>query len=224
MGNPRVLRGVSRRLSPEARARAPDAAGMERAVADFLEAAGLDAGSDPNLQETPRRVATAWLNGFLDGYRTTPEEALGERYPVPGGEEGGLVVVADLRFHSMCPHHLLPYQGRAHLAYVPSGGVVGFGRLAALLDCFAHRLILQEALAREVARALAQVLGSPATACILEAEQACLRVRGQTRCDAVTHAEAYEGALRADRQLRRELWARLTSQPKRPPKRREGRR
>ncbi|HEY8206316.1 MAG TPA: GTP cyclohydrolase I [Myxococcaceae bacterium] len=191
-------------------------------MADFLEAAGLDADADPNLQETPRRVASAWLNGFLDGYRTTPEEALGERYPVPDGQEGELVVIADLRFHSMCPHHLLPYQGRAHLAYVPSGGVVGFGRLAALLDCFAHRLILQETLAREVARSLASVLGSPATACILEAEQACLRVQGQTRCDAVTHAEAYEGALRSDRQLRRELWARLPVAPL-PPKRRRGR-
>jgi len=206
VGNPRVLRGVSRRLSPK-----PDPAAMERAVADFLEAAGLDAASDPNLQETPRRVASAWLDGFLDGYRTTPEEALGERHAIPDGQGGELVVVTDLRFHSMCPHHLLPYQGRAHLAYVPSGGVVGFGRLAALLDCFAHRLILQEALAREVARALARVLGSPATACVLEAEQACLRVRGQTRCDAVTHAEAYEGALRGDRSLRRELWARIPS-------------
>jgi GTP cyclohydrolase I len=178
-------------------------------------------------------VATTWLDGFLDGYRTTPEEALGALYQVPDGQQGELVVVTDLRFHSMCPHHLLPYQGRAHLAYVPSGGVVGFGRLAALLDCFAHRLILQEALAREVARSLSRVLDSPAAACILEAEQACLRVRGQTRCDAVTHAEAYEGTLRSDRQLRRELWARLISRPdrpdrpvrpKRPTKRRGGRR
>jgi GTP cyclohydrolase I len=192
---------------------------MERAVAAFLEAAGLDATLDPNLKQTPRRVAEAWLNGFLDGYRTTPEEALGERYPVPEGASGELVVVTGLRYHSTCPHHLLPYQGRAHLAYVPSdgssagsagsGGVVGFGRLAALLDCFAHRLILQEALAREVAGALSRVLRSPGAACVLEAEQTCLRARGATQCDAVTHAEAYEGVLRQDRELRRELWARI---------------
>src|SRR5262249_32448210 len=130
-------------------------------------------------------------------------------FPIPAGTAGELVVVTDLRFHSMCPHHLLPYQGRAHLAYVPSDGVVGFGRLAALLDCFAHRLILQEALAREVVRALCRVLRSPGAACVLEAEQACLRARGGTQCDAVTHAEAYEGTLRDDRQLRGELWARL---------------
>jgi len=236
VGNPRVLRGLPRRLSPEVRpakagrpqrppwrggpspkarppdaTRPPDAAAMERAVAVFLEAAGLDMASDPNLARTPRRVAEAWMNDFLDGYRTTPEEALGKRYPVPPAPPGvgELVVVTDLRFHSMCPHHLLPYQGRAHLAYVPSGGVVGFGRLAALLDCFAHRLILQEALAREVAQALVQALGSPGAACVLEAEQFCLRIRGGTRCDAVTHSEAYEGALRDDPELRRELWARI---------------
>ncbi len=222
MGNPRVLRDVPRRLSLGARA--PDAAAMERAVAAFLEAAGLDASSDPNLAQTPRRVAESWVSDFLDGYRTTPEEALGERYPVPKGSsgDGSLVVVADLRYHSMCPHHLLPYQGRAHLAYVPAGAVVGFGRLAALLDCFAHRLILQETLAREVARAMVRVLGSPGAACVLEAEQACLRLRGGTRCDAVTHAEAYEGTLRQDRQLRRELWARLPEALP-PPKRRRAR-
>jgi GTP cyclohydrolase I len=182
---------------------------MERAVADFLAAARLDVASDPNLAATPRRVAEAWLEDFLDGYRMTAEQALGEAYPLPEGSAGELVVVTDLRFHSMCPHHLLPYQGRAHLAYVPAEAVVGFGRLAALLDCFAHRLILQEELARQVASSLARVLRSPAAACVIEAEQACLRIRGGTQCDAVTHAEAYEGRLRRDRHLRAELWSRI---------------
>ncbi|MCI0569198.1 MAG: GTP cyclohydrolase I [Myxococcaceae bacterium] len=187
---------------------APDVEAMARAVRDFLDAAGLPR-SDANLAQTPERVAEAWAGEFLDGYRTTPAAALGETFPAPAGSSGELVVVTDLRFHSMCPHHLLPYAGRAHVAYVPGEHVVGFGRLSALVDCFAHRLILQEDLAREVARALAQVLNSPATACILEAEQACLRLRGDEQSDAVTHAEAYEGTLREDGALRRELWARL---------------
>ncbi len=181
---------------------------MAAAVRDFLRAAGLPL-SDPNLAHTPQRVAGAWADEFLDGYARTPEEALGETFPAPPDSSGELVVVTDLRFHSMCPHHLLPYQGRAHVAYVPGKQVVGFGRLSALVDCFAHRLILQEELAREVAGSLARVLGSPATACILEAEQACLRLRGDEQRDAVTHAEAYEGRLRRDGALRRELWTRL---------------
>ncbi|WP_244237155.1 GTP cyclohydrolase I, partial [Corallococcus llansteffanensis] len=190
------------------RAVRPDPVAMARAVRDFLTAAGLPL-QDENLVDTPTRVADVWANGFLDGYGRTPEEALGKTYPAPPNSSGEIVVVSDLRFHSMCPHHLLPFTGRAHVAYVPGTRVVGFGRLAALVDCFAHRLILQEDLARQVAQALARVLNSPATACILEAEQACLRLRADHQRDAVTHAEAYEGLLRRDGPLRRELWARL---------------
>lgn len=187
---------------------APDATAMASAVRDFLRAAGLPL-TDANLVGTPERVAETWVSEFLDGYARTPEEALGERFPAPDNSAGELVVVTDLRFHSMCPHHLLPYEGRAHVAYVPGKQVVGFGRLSALVDCFAHRLILQEDLARQVAGSLARVLGSPAAACIVDAKQACLRLRGDKQRDAVTHAEAYEGRLRKDGALRRELWTRL---------------
>ena len=182
---------------------------MAVAIQDFLRAAGLSQEADPNLHETPERVAEAWATEFLDGYAQTPEEALGELIHAPRGSSGELVVVTDLRFQSMCPHHLLPVEGRAHVAYVPAKWVVGFGRLGTLVDCFAHRLILQEDLARAVASSLARVLKSPATACIIEAEQACLRIRGPRQRDARTHAEAYEGLLRRDGAMRRELWTRL---------------
>ena len=182
---------------------------MATAVRDFLRAAGLSL-TDENLVNTPDRVTQAWTSEFLDGYQRTPEEVLGKTYLAPANSSGELVVVTDLRFHSMCPHHLLPFEGRAHVAYVPGKYVVGFGRLAALVDTFAHRLILQEELARQVASSLARVLDSPATACIIEAKQACLRLRGDQQRDAITHAEAYEGRLRkVDGALRRELWARL---------------
>jgi GTP cyclohydrolase I len=207
VGNARVLRQLPARLK---KGWSPDVAAMKRAVADFLSAAGLDVTS-AELAETPARVAVAWASGFLDGYARTPKEALAETYPAPKGSRGELVVVTGLHFHSMCPHHLLPVEGRATLAYVPGRRVVGFGRLGALLDTLAHRLVLQETLAREVAHALARELGSPATACVLEAHQACLRVRGEEQSDAVTHAEAYTGALRKEGPLRRELWVRIAS-------------
>ena len=226
MGNARVLRHVQRGLGRDGRrsrgaarsspdvelsaGQAPDLEAMRRAVQAFLEASGLPP-DDPELKETPARVAEAWAQTFLDGYGRDPEAVLAERIPVPEGSEGELVVVTGLRFHSMCPHHLLPVEGRAHLAYVPGEYVVGFGRLAALLDTWAHRLILQEHLARNVARSLARSLESPGAACILEAHQACLRVRGEEQRDAVTHAEAYEGVLRKDGMLRRELWARIAA-------------
>ena len=147
MGNARVLRRVQRGLSRRSRApgppleapggrrdgEAPYVEAMRRAVLSFLEASGLSP-DDPELQETPARVAEAWARHFLDGYGRDPDTVLAERIPVPEGSRGELVVVTGLRFHSMCPHHLLPVEGRAHLAYVPGDHVVGFGRLAALLD------------------------------------------------------------------------------------------
>jgi GTP cyclohydrolase I len=186
----------------------PDRARMERAVADFLDAAGLDR-RDPNLRQTPERVVEAWLEEFIDGYQLKPKAVLEERFPAGKTSKRQLVVVTRLRFHSMCPHHLLPYTGFAHVAYLPGREVVGFGRLSAILDTFSHRLTLQEEIARNVARALAVELKSPATACILEAEQTCLRLRGGHQRDAVTHAEAYEGILKTDAALRSELWARI---------------
>ena len=189
----------------------PDRAAMQRAVKDFLVAAGLDP-NDPNLVETPTRVTDAWADEFLDGYSKSPKQVLAERFPVSQASNREVVIVSDLWFRSMCPHHLLPYSGRAHLAYVPGDHVIGFGRLSALLDAFAHRLVLQEELARQVATSLMTELGSQGAACILEAEQTCLRLRGGEQCEAVTHAEAYEGILR-EPGLRAELWARLGRRP-----------
>jgi GTP cyclohydrolase IA len=187
---------------------------MRRAVKDFLVAAGMKL-SDPNLTQTPARVTEAWADEFLDGYGQSAAQVLGERFPVTKASQRELVVVTGLHFRSMCPHHLLPYSGRATVAYLPGKSVVGFGKLASLVDLFAHRLILQEELARLVALALKTHLKSPATACVLEAEQTCLRLRGGHQHHAVTHAEAYEGTLRRDSALRRELWARIGKRAKR---------
>ncbi len=185
----------------------PRANAMAAAVKQFLSAAGLDL-ADPNLRDTPRRVAAMFAQEFLDGYDRSAKDVLGERYPVTQKSDRELVVVTGLRFRSMCPHHLLPYAGVAHLAYVPGRHVVGFGRLADLLDVFAHRLVLQEELARQVANALSTELASEGAACVIEAEQACLRLRGEEQHHAVTHSEAYVGVLR-ESALRAELWARI---------------
>ncbi len=182
---------------------------MERAVADFIRAAGLDA-RDANLRQTPQRVAEAWAEEFLAGYGQTASDALADRFPVSKKSERELVVVTDLHFRSMCPHHLMPYSGVAHLAYVPGKEVVGFGRLAALIDVFAHRLVLQEELSRQVALALQDELGTQGAACLIRAEQTCFRLRGEEQHAAVTYSEAYEGVLK-EKALRAELWHRIDS-------------
>src|SRR5207244_2125677 len=102
------------------------------------------------------RVVEAWLEGFIDGYARDPKRELKERFPAGKTNRRQLVVVTRLRFHSMCPHHLLPYTGFAHVAYLPGREVVGFGRLNAILETYSHRLTLQEEIARNVARALSE--------------------------------------------------------------------
>jgi GTP cyclohydrolase IA len=199
----------------------PAAAALSRAVADFLAALDLPAAvrKGPDLRGTPSRVAEAWREDLLDGYRHDPAALLAETMP-SGGRE--LVAVTAIDFHSVCPHHLLPSRGLAHLAYVPGGRVVGFGQLARLVDCLAHRLVLQEDLARHVVEALMEHLGARGAACVLEAEQMCLSVRGEKRARARAHAQSFAGVLEADGALQRRFLAAVARSGGRPAGRRGG--
>jgi GTP cyclohydrolase I len=152
----------------------------------------------PDLAGTPERVAEAWLTDLLDGYGQDPAAILAETMTAHGRE---LVAVTGLDFHSMCPHHLMPSRGVAHVAYVPGGRVVGFGQLARLVDCYAHRLALEEDVARQVAEALMSHLGARGAACVLDAEQTCLTVRGERRRGARAHAQCFLGVLETDAAL-----------------------
>jgi GTP cyclohydrolase I len=118
----------------------------------------------------------------------------------------------------MCPHHLLPYEGYAHVAYVPSESIVGFGRLAALVAGFAHRLSLQEALAKSIAHTLWTELNAQGAACILQARQCCLRLRKPSCMDAWTHTEAYEGKFKTEKSLQQALWLRIQAGAEGQPK------
>jgi GTP cyclohydrolase I len=173
---------------------------MARAVRDFLGAAGLPRTGE--LAATPRRVAEAWSEEFLDGYQADPERILAEVHPTRSRE---LVVAKGLDFHSMCPHHLLPYRGLAHVGYLPEGAVVGFGRLGTLVDCFAHRLVLQEEIADEVTDALMAELGAAGAACLLDAEQSCMTMRGSKRRGARTITRSFKGRLAKDPRLQRQF-------------------
>jgi len=176
------------------------------AVARFLDALGLpgDVRGSPELAGTPRRVAEAWLGDLVDGYRQDPAHLLAEA--APSGSRD-LVVLTGIEYHSVCPHHLLPSRGVAHVGYLPGGKLAGFGQLVRVLDALAHRLVLQEDLARQVARALVEHLGARGAACLLEAEHLCLSVRGERRAGARAHAEAFEGALAREGAARRRFLA-----------------
>lgn len=181
---------------------------MAAAVEALLDALPLPDGerrrTELDLAGTPRRVAEAWLGDLLDGYGTDPAAILAETMTSRGRD---LVAVTGIDYHSMCPHHLLPSRGVAHVAYVPGRRVVGFGQIARLVDCFAHRLILEEEVARRVAEALVRHLGARGAAVILDAEQACLSVRGERRPRARAHAQCFLGVLAKDAALQRRFLA-----------------
>ncbi|HET9595876.1 MAG TPA: GTP cyclohydrolase I [Anaeromyxobacteraceae bacterium] len=179
--------------------RSADAAAS--AISRFLDAlVPAAARRHPDLDGTPARVAAAWADDLLDGYRQDPGAILSEAMPARGGD---LVAVTGIDFHSMCPHHLLPSRGVAHVGYVPGRKVVGFGQIARLVDCFAHRLVLEEDLARHVAEAIVRHLGARGAACVLDAEQSCLTVRGERRPRARAHAQCFLGTFRRDAALQR---------------------
>lgn len=118
-------------------------------------------------------------------------------------------MVNSVDFVSMCPHHLLPYSGLAHVAYLPAGRIVGFSSLARLIDVHAHRLILQETLAREVAESIMRELGSPGAAVIIEATQTCMTTRGERRSSARAVTEAFTGLFASRTDLRERFVRRI---------------
>lgn len=192
------------------RLRPADRSKMEEAVRLFLEACGLDL-EDPNIRDTPRRVAQAWAEEFLDGYDKSAREVLGDFYEERKPEADEMVVVTSIDFQSMCPHHLLPYRGIAHVAYLPAGKIVGFSRLARLVDVCSHRLILQETLAREIAESIERELDAEGAAVILEAEQSCMTIRGERRSSARTFTEAFSGQFASRSDLRERFVRRIAS-------------
>ena len=178
---------------------------MSAAVAALLRAAGLNPADDADLKQTPERVAKLWQEEFLAGYAMDPAKILGDL--VVGETDPDVVIVSGLRFHSMCPHHLVPFRGVAHLAYVPAGKLAGFGRLADLVECFTKRLTLQERATHQIAQALWQGLGARGAGCVLEAEQLCLALPGERHDNSLVLTSAFVGDMRERPDLKARLLA-----------------
>lgn len=164
-------------------------------MAALLRAVGAPVGEDPELRDTPARVARMLLDELLDGYRTDPAEVLRDGV---AAAEPGLVVLRGIRFVSMCPHHLLPAEGRAHVGYLPGRRVAGLGTIVKLVEVFAHRLILQEALGQRVADALVEHLGARGAGVVIRARHQCLAARGERQDRAALVTTALAGSFVTD--------------------------
>lgn len=148
---------------------------VERAVAELIRALGLDAASEPELADTPARVADLYREIF-SGLGDVAEPDLAQFPRACGADE--LVILRDLPFHSLCIHHFVPFFGRATIAYVPSATLVGISGPARLLEHYARRPQLQERIGQQVADHLERLLAPRGVAVLIEARHLCMEMRG----------------------------------------------
>jgi GTP cyclohydrolase I len=164
------------------------------------------AGDDPNregLVDTPARVARAYEE-FFAGYETDPVDLLARSFEETDGYDE-MVILRDIRMESHCEHHMVPIIGRAHIAYLPQGRVVGISKLARVLEVYAKRLQIQEKLTAQVANTIEQVLQPKGVAVVIEAAHQCMTTRGVHKPGVTMVTSRMLGAFRDDASTRREV-------------------
>ncbi len=174
---------------------------MQKLIAKMLRE--LDPEPDrEGLADTPRRVEEAF-RFYCQGYQQDPVEAIGTALFEPETDE--MVVVRDIEIYSMCEHHLAPFYGKAHVAYVPRGKIVGLSKIARVVDVFARRLQVQERLTQQIAHAIDDVLEPKGVAVVIEAAHLCMMMRGVQKQNSSTVTSCLLGAFRSDQRTRAEF-------------------
>ena len=178
-----------------------DAAAFERAVVDLLRACGIAAAAE-HMGRTPQRVRELWQRRLLGGYDLDPATALGDGF---ADQRSDLVIVRGIAVHGVCPHHLVPFRGVAHVAYLPGGRLHCFGRIARMVDAIGHRFTYQEWMTRDIAEALMRHGRARGAACVIEAEQLCLLLGEDRRGDERVITQSFCGDFEHSPQLRSEF-------------------
>jgi GTP cyclohydrolase I len=177
---------------------------IEQAVREILLAIGEDP-ERSGLRETPRRVADMYAELFC-GLQEDPEQHLATMFDEDHHE---MVALRDIPFNSMCEHHLMPFEGKAHIAYIPGGKVVGLSKLARIVDSYAHRPQVQERLTSQIADLLAQKVHVKGCAVVLEAVHTCTTCRGVKKPGSVMVTSALRGLMQSSEKTRAEALALL---------------
>ena len=197
---------IKRKRIKSHRVPTPDLDRIARGVRLILEGIG----EDPNregLQDTPQRVAEMYAE-LTAGMR---EDATQHVVPLSGNKHDEMVIVKDIAIASLCEHHLAPFVGKCHIAYIPkNGNILGVSKLARLAEAYARRLQLQERLTSEIANTLFQQLQPLGVMVVIEAEHTCMTLRGVKKPGAVTITSAVLGGFRKDQRTRAEAMALIT--------------
>jgi GTP cyclohydrolase I len=174
---------------------------IEAATTQILKAVGEDPQRE-GLQKTPARIAQMYAELF-SGYHTDPIAIVnGAIFEVKYDE---MVIVRDIEFYSLCEHHMLPFMGRAHVAYIPNGKVLGLSKIPRIVDMYARRLQVQERMTRQIADVLRDLLKPQGVAVVVEAMHLCSMMRGVKKHDARMTTSAMHGAFRANLATRQEF-------------------
>ncbi len=179
---------------------------IARGVLLILEGIGEDP-ARPGLQDTPRRVAEMYVE-LTAGMHENPHEHVA---PLPGDKHDEMVIVKDISIASLCEHHLAPFVGKCHIAYIPKDGrILGISKLARLAETFSRRLQLQERLTTDIANTLFEGLRPIGVMVVIEAEHTCMTLRGVRKANAKTITSAVLGGFRNDPRTRAEAMALIT--------------
>lgn len=165
----------------------------------------LGLGEDPEregLLDTPKRAAKA-MQYLCHGYQQSVEEIVNGALFASDNDE--MVIVKNIELYSLCEHHLLPFIGKAHVAYIPTGKVLGLSKIARIVDMFARRLQIQENLTRQIAEAIQEVTNASGVAVVIEAQHMCMMMRGVEKQNSVMNTSVMLGAFRQSASTRQEF-------------------
>ncbi len=175
---------------------------FEKAITKVLELLGENT-SREGLIKTPKRVVKA-LQFLTEGYHQDPEEILNQALFSSSNDE--MVVVRDIEFYSLCEHHMLPIIGRAHVAYIPDGKVVGLSKIPRIVNLFARRLQIQEQMTEQIADAISETIKPKGVAVVLHARHMCMEMRGVQKINSTTVSSALRGLFKSDQKTRNEFY------------------
>jgi GTP cyclohydrolase I len=174
---------------------------VEESWAKIIESIGEDL-ERPGLIDTPRRAAKAFA--FLtQGYHQSVEEVVNKAlFP---SESSEMILVQDVEMYSLCEHHMLPFIGKCHVAYIPTGKVLGLSKVARIVDVFARRLQIQESLTSQIAETIMEVTDAQGVGVIIEAQHMCMMMRGVEKQNSLMKTSAMLGTFRSDQKTREEF-------------------